>query len=263
MMKKLIIVLGVIIAVIGGVFWFISSDQLNALIKEQIETQGHKFTEQTVAVEKVEMNILQGAGTINGLVINNPTDYSTTPLFSLNEVTIDINLASLPKVKDGGPIILDAVIISSPEAFVEFTKSGRTNIQDVLDAVNRNTSKSATQSQQTSESGKLVPNIAIKKLVLAGVTLRADLTALGNTTHKKILPDINLANIGSEKGIPASELGGTLIKKSLSAIWKSAKQEQEKIIKEQLKEKAKEKLKEKLGEKLKGKAPKLLNDLLG
>lgn len=266
-MKKIFIFLAVIIAIVGGVFWFISSDQLNALIKEQIEIQGKKFTEQTVAVEKVEMKILQGAGTINGIVVNNPQGYSTTPLFSLNEITLDINLESLPKVKEGGPVVLDAIVINSPEALVEFGKNGSSNIQDVLDAVNRNIPKSSPDKAETSTTNTADPRITVKKLVLAGVTLRVDLTELGNTKHKKILPDINLADIGGKEGIPASEFGGELIKRSLSAIWKSAKKDQEKIIKEQLKEKAKEKLKEKidekLGDKLKDKAPKALTDLLG
>ena len=209
-------------------------------------------------MEKVDIKILQGAGTINGLVINNPKGYSTTPLFALNEITLDINLESLPKVKEGGPVVLDALIINAPEALVEFTKNGSSNIQEVLDAIEKNIPKSSSTSQ-ASTSDTLDPRITVQKLVLAGVTLRVDLTELGNTTHKKVLPDINLTNIGGEKGLPASEFGGELIKKALSAIWKSAKKDQEKIIKEQLKEKAKEELKDKL----KNKTPKLLSDLLG
>jgi len=260
-MKKTFIFLAVVIAVVGGVFWFISSDQLNALIKEQIEVQGQKFTEQAVTVKTVDMKILQGAGTIKDLVVNNPQGYSTTPLFSLNEVTLDINLESLPKVKEGGPIVLDAIIINAPEALVEFGKNGGSNIQDVLDAVNKKLPKPT--SSETADTNTTEHRITVKKLVLAGVTLRVDLTERGNTKHKKILPDINLTNIGGEQGLPASEFGGELIKRSLSAIWKSAKKDQERIIKEQLKEKAKGKLKKSLKDKLKGKAPKLLGDLLG
>ena len=54
----------------------------------------------------------------------------------------------------------------------------------------------------------------MKKFVLAGVALRVDLTKLGNTVHKKILPDINLSDIGGENGLPANELGGVMIKKA-------------------------------------------------
>ena len=261
-MKKLIIFTVLILAIGGGAFMFLSSDKLNEIIAEQIEIQGKKFTEQVVTVEKVDMQLFSGAGTINGLILNNPSGFTTTPLFALNEITLDINIESLAGVRDGKPIVIDAIVIDKPEALVEFNESGGSNIQVILDAINKNIPQSAG-SDGTNASQTDTPKILVKKFVLAGVALRVDLTKLGNTIHKKTLPDINLSNIGGTDGLPANELGGVMVKKALSAIWKEAKNSQKDIIKDKLKEKAKEKLKEKLGDKLKGKAPKALTDLLG
>ena len=141
-MKKLIILLALIIA--GGAFWFLSSDKLNVFIAEQIEVQGSKFTEQRVTVEKVDIQLLHGASTIKGLRLNNPKGYSSTPAFSLDEITLDINLASLAAVKDGKPIVIDAIVINEPEALVEFNAKGGSNIQDILDAIDRNIPKSSS-----------------------------------------------------------------------------------------------------------------------
>ena len=261
-MKKLIIFTVLILAIGGGAFMFLSSDKLNELIAEQIEIQGKTFTEQLVTVEKVDMQLFNGAGTINGLILNNPSGFTTTPLFALNEITLDINIESLAGVRDGKPIVIDAIVIDKPEALVEFNESGGSNIQVILDAINKNIPKSSADSE-TSASQTDTPKVRVKKFVLAGVALRVDLTKLGNTTHKKTLPDINLSNIGGTDGLPANELGGVMIKKALSAIWKEAKNSQKDIIKDEVKEKAKEKLKEKFGDKLKDKAPKALTDLLG
>ncbi|PCI53758.1 MAG: hypothetical protein COB45_09835 [Gammaproteobacteria bacterium] len=245
-MKKIIIFIALILAIAGGAFWFITSDKLNELIAEQIEIQGEKFTEQLVTVKKVEMKLLSGAGTINGLIINNPSGYTTTPLFALNEITLDINIESLAGVREGKPILIDAIIINKPEALVEFNKTGGSNIQVILDAIDRNIPKSsASESSAGNETGPInSPKIRVKKFVLAGVALRVDLTELGNTTHKKILPDINLFNIGGEDGLPANELGGVMIKKALSAIWKEAKNSQKDVLKDQAKDKVKEKASE-------------------
>lgn len=246
-MKKLIILLVLIFAIAGGAFWFITSDKLNALIAEQIEVQGNKFTEQIVSVEQVDMQLLHGAGTIKGLILENPPGYnSDTPLFSMDEITLDINLQSLAGMGQGTPITLDAIIIDKPEVLVEFNESGGSNIQVILDAINKNIPTStpnetgASESSTTSEE----PKIRVKKFVLAGVALRVDLTKLGNTTHKKTLPDINLTDIGGESGLPASELGGVMIKKALSAIWKEAKNSQKEVLKDQVKDKAKDKASE-------------------
>jgi len=260
-MKKLITLLVLIIAIAGGAFWFITSDRLNALIAEQIQVQGTKFTEQTVTVAKVDMQLIHGAGTINGLILNNPEGYSSVPLFALNEITLDINLTSLTKVADGEPIIIDAVVINNPEALVEFNGQGGSNIQQVLDAIEKNVPKSSSTESTEPVSTTDAPRIIVKKLVLAEVALRVDLTKLGNTTHRKVLPEIYLTNIGGTEGLPANELGGELIKRSLSAIWKSAKKDQQRIIEDKLKEKAKAKIKEKVTDKVKHKAKKLLGDL--
>jgi len=239
-MKKFIIFITLLVAIGGGAFWFLTSDKLNTIIAEQIEIQGKKFTEQLVTVEKVDMQLFSGAGTINGLILNNPSGYTTRPLFALDKVTIDINIESLAGVREGKPILIDAIIIDAPEALVEFNETGHSNIQVILDAINKNIPKSST-AKETSASETDSPKIRVKKFVLAGVALRVDLTKLGNTTHKKILPDIHLANIGGEEGIPANELGGVMIKKALSAIWKEAKNSQKDALKDQVKDKAKAK----------------------
>lgn len=247
LMKKIIIFIALILAIGGGAFWFLTSDKLNELIAEQIEVQGKKFTEQLVTVEKVDMQLFSGAGTINGLILNNPSGYTTTPLFALNEVTLDINIESLAGVRDGKPIVIDAIVIDKPEALVEFNETGGSNIQVILDAINKNIPQSSA-ANETSATQTDSPKIRVKRFVLAGVALRVDLTKLGNTTHKKTLPDITLTNIGGEDGLPANELGGVMIKKALSAIWKEAKDSQKEVLKEQVKEKAKAKITEKASE---------------
>lgn len=247
-MKKVIIFVALILAIAGGAFWFITSDKLNELIAEQIEVQGKKYTEQLVTVEKVNMKLLSGAGTINDLILNNPSGFATTPLFALNEITLDINIESLAGVRDGKPIVIDAIIIDKPEALVEFNEVGGSNIQVILDAIDKNIPKSSapesSAGNETSTSQANSPKIRVKKFVLAGVALSVDLTKLGNTTHKKILPDISLSNIGGEDGLPANELGGVMIKKALSAIWKEAKNSQKDVLKDQAKDKIKDKANE-------------------
>ena len=244
-MKKIILFILLLVLILsGGAIWFLGSDKLNNLIAEQIEVQGSKITDQVVTVKKVDMQLLHGAGTINGLVLNNPKGYSTTPAFSLDTVTLDINIKSLAGTSKGEPIVIDAVIIDTPEALVEFNETGGSNIQEILDAVNKNLPKSATNqpsSEPSNNDASAQPNIKVKKFVLAGVALRVDLTKLGNTKHKKTLPDINLSNIGGDAGLPANELGGELLKRALSAIWKSAKKEQQKVLEDKVKDKAKEK----------------------
>mgnify|MGYP006077699317 CR=1 len=235
-MKKILLFISLLILLAGGAFILLTGDVLNQLIKEQIETQGRALTEQSVNVANVDMKLLKGTGTIKGLVLNNPTSFSSTPAFTLDEITLDINITSLTS----DPIILDKLIINSPKALVEFNEKGRSNIQEILAAINKNLSPSSDSVPlNTNESER---RIMVKKFILAGVALDVDLTKLGNTKHTKILPDITLTNIGGETGLPANELGGELLKKALSTIWKAAKKQQKEVVGDKLKDKVKDKI---------------------
>ena len=236
-MKNFIIFTAILLLIAGGAFLFLSGDAINALLKQQIEQVGSKVTEQSVTVGKVDMKLLKGAGTINGLVIANPSKYNAPSVFSLNEVTFDINLKSLTT----DLIVIDQIVIDKPEAVVEFTETGGANIKDILDAIKKNTA-SATEPKQESTTDKADPIIRVNKFVLAGVALTVDLTKLGNKVHQATLADINLTNIGGQAGMPASKLGAELVKQALSSIWKQAKKEQTKILKDEVKDKVKEKL---------------------
>ena len=234
--------MGIILLIAGGAFVFLSGDAINTLVKNQIEQVGSKITEQDVSVNKVNLKLLKGTGTIKGLVIANPNNYNAPSAFSLDEITLAINLKSLTT----DLIVIDQILIDKPEAVVEFTANGAANIKDILDAIKKNSANASTvESEQATGGGG--PIIRVNKFVLAGVALTVDLTNVGNKSHQVTLADINLTNIGGQAGLPASQLGAELAKQALSSILKQAKKEQVAILKKEVEDKVKEKAKEKLG----------------
>lgn len=256
-MKIIASIIVVLLVLSGGAMWFLAGGSLNEFIKTQIETVGTQVTEQPVTVKTVDIKLTSGAGTILGIDLPNPKTYSQPSAFSLGEITLDINLESLTS----SPIIVDAIVIKSPKAFVEFTQDGGSNIKDLIDAIERNTPKSgaeATEGASTNDTKE--PMIAVSKIVLADTSLAIDLSAFGNKAHSATLPDIVLNNVGGSEGLPASQLGSAIVKQALSNIWKQAKKTQKDKLKEALKDKAKEKLDEEK-DKLKEKAKKKLTDL--
>ncbi len=234
-MKFLASIVVVILLICGGALWFLASGSLNDYIKVQIETVGTEITGQKVSVNSVDVQLTQGAGSILGVNLANPKAYTAPHALSLGEVTLDIDVNSLTK----DPIIIDAIIIKDPQAFVQFTEAGDANLKDILDTIKANLpSESAKSPKKDHESNDEGPKLSITKVVLVGTALTVDLSALGNKEHKAKLPDIILENIGGSKGLPASELGGVIVKEALSAIWKETK----KVHKKQLIEKSKNKL---------------------
>lgn len=246
-MKFLASIVVIILLACGGALWFLAGGSLNEFIKQQIETVGKDITEQKVDVKVVDIKLMDGAGSILGLSLENPKEYTYPHAFSLGEITLDINVDSLTK----DPIVIDAIIIKDPKAFVQFTKSGNSNIKDLLDTINNNipdAKNNEEPSDKGNENSKPEPNISVTKLVLVGTALTVDLSELGNKEHSAQLTDINLKNIGGEKGLPASQLGSVIVKEALSAIWNETKKTQKQQLKKQATDELKEKAKKKLSE---------------
>ncbi|WP_286234772.1 hypothetical protein [Thalassotalea sediminis] len=242
-MKVISSIIVIILLLCGGALWFLAGGSLNEYVKAQIESVGQQLTEQKVSVNKVDIQLTKGAGSIFGLTLPNPNKYNYPNAFSLGEITLDIDIESLTS----DPIVLDAIVIQKPEAFVEFTKAGGANIKDLIDTIEKNLPKSKQASKPTSD-GQPEPKLTIKKVILAGTALSVDLSALGNKEHQATLQDITLTNIGGSEGLPASQIGSVIVKEALSEIWRHTKQVQKEKIKAKATEKLKEKAKEKLSE---------------
>lgn len=240
-MKIIASIIVVLLLLSGGALWFLANGSLNEYIKSQIETVGTQVTEQAVTVKAVDIKLTSGAGSILGINLANPKTYSQPNAFSLAEMTLDINLESLTS----SPIIIDAIVIKSPEAFVQFTQTGGSNIQDILDAIERNTPKTETTVEAPASDSK-EPKVKVSKIILAGTALTLDLSAFGNKEHNATLPDITLNNVGGDAGLPASQLGSEIVKQALSTIWQQAKATQKKKLIDNAKDKLKEKAKKKL-----------------
>lgn len=241
-MNKLASLVFIILLFCGAALWFLASGSLNDFIKQQIETQGSKITNQTVLVKNVNMELMKGSGAINGFSLSNPEKYKYPNAFSFETILLDINIKSLAEE----PIVIDEIRINNPQAFVELTQSGTSNLTDILNAIEKNIPQSEAETS-TEEASQNEPNIRVSKLVLSSTNLLLDLSAFGNKEHQLTLPDITLTNIGGEAGMPASLLGAEIAKQALASIWKQAKSEQKNKLKAKVKEKIKNKLKEKLG----------------
>ncbi|GHF83618.1 hypothetical protein [Thalassotalea marina] len=241
-MKILASIVVVILLLCGGALWFLAGGSLNELIKAQIESQGKALTEQTVTVDTVDIQLTKGAGSILGIKLPNPSKYTYPNAFTLGEVTLDINLEATKT----DHVVLDAIIINSPKAFVQLTENGNANIKELMDTIEKNMPKSEKSSETKPQGSSIDPLVTINKLVLADTALTVDLTALGNKEHSATLPNITLTKVGGDAGIPASQVGGVIAKEMLSEIWRQTK----KVQKEKIKEKATEELKEKAKKKL-------------
>jgi uncharacterized protein involved in outer membrane biogenesis len=204
-MKKVLIIIPVLIIAVILVLGF----SLNSIIKGGVETIGPKVTGVDVRLNKADVSLFSGKGQLQGLFIGNPSGFQTDSAFKLNEVRIALNVKSVFSDK----IIIDEVYINAPD--ITYETSGKTdNIQSILKNIKKGSGSAGTKdkpsaAKDASGSGK---KIIIKKFLLTNGKVNMSSTLMKGEAISLDLPEIELKDIGQDKG-------GTTVSDAMEKIF--------------------------------------------
>lgn len=207
-MKKWIIRIGIGVVVIVVVCVFLVAFFLEGIVKSGVEAVGPKITQTEVALSGVSLSLLNGAATIRGLVIGNPTGYKGNTALEAGEIHLDVEPSSLLSDK----VIVRGVRVDGAKINVEgsATDNNLTKIQSNIEAsLNSVMSGSSNAPAKSSGPGK---KLQVDDFVISHSELSLTLGMLGGKTTTVALPDIHLANLGQgPDGITAAELSKRII----------------------------------------------------
>lgn len=210
-MKKVIIgvVLIIIVAIGGGVFYVLNN--LDSLVKAAIETYGSQATQTAVRVDKVKINLADGAGAISGLTIANSSGFSMPYAFSLGEIRTGIDLQSLQQE----PYIINEITVLAPQVFVEINKDNKTNLNELKNnLMSGATTQGGSKTEAPAEKTKAAePRLIIRRITFAEGTIQARAAALDNKEYQLKLPSLDMSNLGGTKGATATELATEILKR--------------------------------------------------
>lgn len=235
-MKKVIIavIIVVLLIVVAAVLFF---SNINSLIAKAIEKNGSNVTQTNVSVSGVDISIREGRGSIKGLRVESPSGFDARDAFSLDDITIDIDVQSLRE----DPIVIDEIRIKAPIINVEITKTGGSNIEKIRENVK---AYSAGSTGDGEESGGRTKRIRIKQFVFEKGRVTVDASAIGLEESTVVLPEIRLSDIGGTGGAPPDEIAriilATVAKKVSSEI---AGSQLDRLVKEKLGDSVTEKAK--------------------
>ncbi len=184
------------VVVIGiGLFFLVSS--LDKIITHAVETFGTDITQVKVSLDKTEISPSTGKGALIGLTIGNPKGFHTAKAFELGEVSLAIDVDSITKPT----VVINEIVIASPGVTYELGSSG-SNIDAIKSNVDSyvNSFKKAGGSTPQKSSGGDEKKLIIKKFVFRGGKVNVSATALKGETLTVNLPDIQLNDIGKQKG---------------------------------------------------------------
>ena len=208
-MKKVILglVLVIIFAIAGGVYYVLTN--LDALVKEAIETHGSQATQTAVRVDKVKINLTDGAGAITGLTIANPEGFTMPYAFSLGEIRTGIDLQSLQQE----PYIINEITVLAPQIFVEINEDNKTNLNELKNNLTSSSLSSASQdkTQAADEISTQEPRLIIRRVTFADGNIKARVAALDNKEYQLKLPALDMTNLGGSKGATPAELAREIL----------------------------------------------------
>ena len=124
-MKKIVYVLGAIIVLVVAVaiYVFVFAGDL---IKTAVERVGSDATQAEVTLSKVDLDMFQGTGGMQGLIVGNPKGFKTPSAFELGEISLQIDKETVGQ----NPVVIKSIAITGP--IVTYEKGDSTSNVDAI-----------------------------------------------------------------------------------------------------------------------------------
>lgn len=247
---------GLTVVVLIAVFFAISvyyvANNLNDIVKQAVENVGSDTLKTPVTLDAVDIDLAEARATLSGLNIVNPDPFVQPYIFSMGDITVDLELEALAeKIVDIKELRIDATKIVAEQ------KGLKTNVQALLD--NLESSAKSAPAEQPADDSSAIADVRIKIRSFKFLNSSTDLISEEWGEREVKVPDVLLNDIGGAKGLPPEALAQAIIKPITLQLKRAVKERLQDLVEDKAKQKAKEKLgakedeakaklKEKLGE---------------
>ncbi|MEH6556545.1 MAG: hypothetical protein V7459_04920 [Oceanicoccus sp.] len=248
---KIMLSLFVAIVVAVVVAGFYIANNMNGLVKDAVEDVGSQVLKTSVTLKAVNIQLLQGKAKISGLTIGNPQGFDQPHVFQMDDISVEIDLASLmDNVVNVKKITIDGANVIAEQ------KGLGTNLQALM----KNLEGSADSSNKTvAEGGSPGPEILIKVGLFQFINSSTNFVSEKWGEKQVSIPDIRLTKLGGEQGLPPQKLAETILKPVLKQLNKAIETRIKELLEgkfkgaveekqDELKKRLSDKLSEKLGD---------------
>lgn len=257
---KWLLSLVVLVVAVVAIIAVIGLRNLDSVVIAAVEKAGSEVTGTDVSLSVAKISLKDGRAELQGLSIANPQGFSHAKLLDVGTIAVDIDPASL--VED--VLVIDEMVLSGIHILAEQKELTKTNIEALMNNINKNTAgggESSASVDESAESGETV-QLAVKKFLFEKSTLKLSTEEWGDATLS--LPPIELKNLGSSSnGLTPEQLAEQVTEPVLQQIKRHIGKELESLAKDKAEQKAREAVEKKLDEKLSGSEKEALNQLKG
>lgn len=214
MKKVLIVLILIVILAVGGAVMLLSS--VNSLLVKAVNTYGPEVMQTSVHLDKADISILDGKGTLEGLFIGNPEGFRGEYAVRLDTIQAVLDTGTL----SDDVVVIQKIEVVAPEILYERTK-GTDNLQTLIQNVrkttgleNRNTAGQTDERQKSSR-------VMINELIIRDARVSMSLPGI-NKTVGLTLPEIRLHDIGKDGHSSFADVAVLVLQNISDAVLKSS-----------------------------------------
>lgn len=193
MLKKLLLFVALLaIAAIVALSLF-GSSFVAKVVKTSVEQIGPKVTQTSVELNDVDLSILSGNLSLQGLYVGNPAGFTSEHIFALNQIDIDIE----PRTILSDKLVINRIYIKQPEMSYEKTLSS-SNIAKLQKSIEHFSSEGEdtapqASSETTTEKSSSSKQIIIRELIIEDCKVFVGFMGAGTQV---VIPRIVINDIG-------------------------------------------------------------------
>lgn len=236
-MKAIKIILSVVVAliVVIAIVVVVGLQNLNSLVEMGIESVGPQVTKTDVQVERVDIELTEGRGSIYGLDVANPEGFSDNPILQVGEVTLQIQPSSLTE----DVTVIRAIVVDGARLNAEHRGLADINMRDMLDNIQPDGPEEPTKPTTASPDMRFM----VEELQFTNAALNLHSEEFGE--RELAMQDIQLSDLGDrEQGLTPAQLGRAI----LSPIVDQARRRLEQELKDEAGGQLQEELEERLSD---------------
>jgi uncharacterized protein involved in outer membrane biogenesis len=197
---------------------------LDKVIKKAVETAGPAITKVDVKLDKVDLSLFSGSGSLHGFSLGNPKGYTAPTSIEFASASLSLEPSSLMSDK----VVIHHIRLDAPVITFEGGLRGN-NLNDLVKGMQSGTEQksgeeSTPEEKEADEASSR--KLQVDEFSLTGAKVNVSIKELGGDAKTIVLPDIKMTNLGTgPEGVTAGELTKLILKeiteKTLKAVMES------------------------------------------
>lgn len=197
MIKKLLGLFGILVIAAIVIIYLFGSSFIAKTMKAGVEKIGPQVTQTSVELNNVDLSILSGNVSLQGLYIGNPDGFKSEHVFALGQIDIDM----APRSIFSDTIVINKIYIRQPEMSYEktLTSSNIKKLQKNIEAFTKQEEKAEEEQTEAAATEKegASKQVVISELIIEDCKVFVGLMGAGTEI---VIPEIVVNNIGGEGG---------------------------------------------------------------